>query len=132
MAAKWIARVLVDLGELQRGRIDDGGVTVGAGEIERIIRRDFVELFARRKLRRFPKCFDPAAAGNPFAALGIGYPLLYFGEKLVKRVCPFEIQIHLALADSENVAMRVGQTGYDGFAGKIDDTGGVKFLRVVV
>ena len=44
-----------------------------------------------------------------------------FHKKIFARVRAFEIQSHLALADSENVAMRIGHAGNDGRAMQIDD-----------
>src|SRR6266404_8341242 len=109
-------------------------MTIGAREKNRIVLRDFVELRARRKLRWFPKCFDPAAARDPFATFGLRNALLNPGEKIFERVRPFEIQFHLALADSENMAMRIGETRHDRFAAKIDDARFVtaKFSRLFV
>src|SRR6266699_5974559 len=96
-------------------------MTIGAREINGIIRRNLVEVLARRELRRFPECLDPAAAGDPFAAFGLYDALSHFGEKISERVRAFEIEIHLALADSEDVAMRIGQAGHDRLAMKIDN-----------
>ena len=126
--------MVVDLGDFERGGIHNGGVTVRARQKNRIIRRDFIQIISRRKLRRFPKRFDPAAAGAPFAPLGLRDTLFHFGDKIFARVCAFEIQGKFAFADSENVAMRISQTGYDGLAGEIHHPGFVvlRFLRVVI
>ena len=84
MPAERVRRVLVDPGNFQRGGICDGSVAIGAREINRIVRRDFVELRARRKLRRFPESLDPATPGDPFVRLGLRGALFYFGEKIFK------------------------------------------------
>src|SRR6266404_8828585 len=107
-------------------------MAIGAREINRVIRRDFVEILSARKLRRLPESFDPAAARDPFTAFGLYDALSHFGDKIFERVRAFEIQTHLAFADSEDVAMRIGQAGHDRLAMKIDNLCGVKFLRVVV
>ena len=109
-------------------------MTVHACEKDRIIRRDFIQILPRWKLRRFPKRFDPAATGDPFPALGSGNALLHFGEKILTCVRAFEVEIHLASANPEDVAMRIGQAGYNSFSGKIDNVRFVvgEFLRVCV
>ncbi len=81
---------------------------ISACEKNRIIRRDLVEVLSRWKLGWFPKRFDPPPARDPFALFGLRNSLFNFRQKILKRVCPFEIQPHLALANSENVAMRIG------------------------
>ena len=60
----------------------------------------FVEIGARWKLRRFPERFDPTAAGNPFALLGFRHALAHFREKIGECVGAFEVQRHLAFADT--------------------------------
>ena len=58
--------------------------------------------------------------------------LFNFGEEIFPGVGAFEIQPHLALADSEDVAMRIGQPRHDRVAVKIDNLRGVKFLRLLI
>ena len=53
-------------------------------------------------------------------------------QKVFKRICTFQIQSHFALADSEDVAMRIGEAGHDRATAKIDNLRGMKFLRVFV
>src|SRR5437764_620774 len=86
LSAEWVWRVIVDLGDLQRGGIYSGGVTVGAREINRIVWRDLVQVLSGWKLRRFPKGLDPAAAGNPFTAFGFYDALLHLREEILARV----------------------------------------------
>src|ERR1700682_1712864 len=73
----------------------------------------------RRTPRRFPEGLDPAATDDPLATFGLIDARFYFCEKIFARVRAFEIQIHLALADSEDVAMRIGHSGHNGAATKI-------------
>ena len=96
-------------------------MTVGAGEKNGIVRRDLVEVIARGELRRLPKCFDPTAARDPFSALRFRSALFHLREKIFEGVGAFEIQIYLALADAEDMAVRIGQTRHDGFPIEIDD-----------
>src|SRR5204862_5886337 len=91
-AAKRTLCFLVDLRDPQRGAVGDRGMSIGASEKNRIIRRDFVEIGASRKLRRIPERLDPTAAGYPFSAFGFGDALFYFREKIFERVRSFEIQ----------------------------------------
>ena len=107
-------------------------MAIGAGEKNRVARRNFIQIGACRELRRFPEGLDPAAAGDPFAGCGGGHAFLHFGEKIFERVRAFEIQTHLAFADFEDVAMRIGQAGHDRLAMKIDNLCSVKFLRLIV
>src|SRR5438045_9338277 len=87
----------------------------------RIARRDFVEIAALWKPWRFPEGLDPAAAGDPFAAIRFSCAFLHFGEKIFEPVGIFEIQVHFPLTDAKDVAMRICETRSHGFAGKIDD-----------
>src|ERR1043166_6733246 len=96
-------------------------MTICPGEIDRVVRRDFVKLRAGGKCWWCPKRLDPAAPYDPFAGRGLRDALFYLAQKIGARVCAFEIQMHLALADPKNMAMRIGQPGHDGFAAKIDN-----------
>ena len=89
---------------------------------------------ARRKQRRFPEGLDPAAVGDPFAGLSFCDALFHIREKIFPRVRPFEIQIHLALTNSEDVAMRIGHAGHDCVTAQIDNAcfGSAKFCGVLV
>src|SRR5216110_131914 len=98
----------------------------------RIVWRDLVEVLAHRKLRRLPKRFDPSASGDPFAGARFADALFHPGQKVFKRICTFQVQSHFALADPENVAMRIGEAGHDRATAKIDSLGSMKFLRVFV
>ena len=102
-------------------------MTVRSLQKDRIFRRDLVQVLAGRKRRRFPKRLDPTAAGDPFARFGLRDARFHFGEKIFARVGSLEIQFHLALADAEDVAMRIGQTGHDRCALQID----LRFSRVI-
>src|SRR5947199_9507395 len=109
-------------------------MTIGAREKNRISGRDFVEIFSRRELRRFPESFDPAAPGDPFTALSLGDARFNLCEETFEGVCPLKIEAHLPLANPEDVAMRIGEAGHDRFAAKIEDARFVaaKFSRVFV
>src|SRR3954467_11677253 len=109
-------------------------MAVSPREKNRILRCDLVQIAARWKLWRFPESLDPAAAGNPFARFRFPHAFPRFGEKILKRVCVFEIQGHLALADPENVAMRISETRRQRFTRQINNTGFVvaKFPCVCV
>ena len=113
--------MIVDVGEFQRGGVDDCSVTIGPGQKNRIVRRDFVEISAGWKLGRLPERFNPAAAGYPFVALCLPDALLNLREKIFAGIRPLEIQSHLALADFKNVTMRISETGRNGFARQIND-----------
>jgi len=109
-------------------------VTVCAREKNRVFGRDLVEIGTGGKLWRFPESLDPAAPGDPFAALSLSDALLNFREKIPERVRAFEIQIHLPLADSEDVAMRISQARQNSVAVKIDNARSIaaKFVGVFV
>ena len=133
-AAKRIRRFLLDLRDAQRRAVRDRGVAIGTSEEHRVVRRDLVEVIAGGELRRLPERLDPAAAGDPFPALRFRDPLLHFREKIFERVCAFEVQRQLALADPEDVAMRIRQAGHDGFSREIYGARafGLIFFRVRV
>ena len=109
-------------------------MTIGAREKNWIVQRDFVEVFSRRELRRFPESFDPAAPGDPVAALSLGDARFNLCEEIFEGACPFKIEAHLPLANPEDVAMRIGKARDDRFAAEIDDARFVaaKFSRVFV
>ena len=111
-----------------------GGVTIGAGEINRIVRRDSIELIARWKLCRFPEGLDPTTTDDPFAAFAFRDALFHLCQEIFERVNALEIQFHLALADSKNVTMRIGKTRSYSFAAKVNDARFVvpEFLRLSV
>ena len=94
-------------------------MTVSAREEDRIVRRDLVEISAGRKCGGFQNVsIQPRPVTHLSARLRD--PLLHFGEEIFARIGPFQIQSHLALANSENVAMRIGEAGHDCLAGEID------------
>src|ERR1043166_2287161 len=97
-----------------------------------MIRRDRIQILTSRELRRLPKRFDPAATGDPRAFPGLTDTGFYFRQKRFERIRAFKIQAHLALADSENVAMRVGQSRNDCVTMEIDSLRCVKFLGSLV
>ena len=107
-------------------------MAIRACEKYRIVWRDLVEILARWKLRRFPKCFDPTASSDPFAGARFVDALLHPGQKIFKRIYPFQIQSHFALADPENVAMRISEAGHDRATAKIDNLRSMKFFRVFI
>src|SRR5689334_18781376 len=107
-------------------------MTIRPSEKDRLVGRDFVQILASRELRRFPKGFDPAATGDPFAGLGFGDALFHPRQEIVEGVGAFEIQSQLAFADSENMAMRISEAWDHGPAMEIHDLLGVKFPGFVV
>src|SRR5438105_3139379 len=106
-------------------------MTVGASEEDGMLGRDFIEVTARGELWRFPESLDPAAAGDPFTGFGLCNALLHFSKKFFERVRAFQVQIHFAFPDPENVAVRVGEPGKYGAAVEIDYARvvGPKFFR---
>src|ERR1043166_7820307 len=98
-------------------------MTIGPGEIDRVAPRDFVELRTRGKLWSFPKRLDPAATYDPFPRLRLRNALLYLAQKIGARVCAFEIQMHLELADSKHLPVGIVPPGDDGFAVNINNAG---------
>src|SRR6266496_2877532 len=96
-------------------------MSIRARQKHRIVRRDFVQVPARRKHRRLPKRFDPAAACYPLSGLRSFDPLFHLGEKSFKVRDAFEIQIHLALTDTDEVIMSISHPGHDCLAVQIDD-----------
>ena len=105
----------------KRRAVRNRAVSIRAREVNGIVWRNFVELLRGRKRGRFPEGLDPAAAGDPLVRRRLRGTLLDLGEKFFARAQAFEIQIHLAKADAENVIMRIGQTGQHGVAMQIND-----------
>src|SRR5437588_2975404 len=95
-------------------------MTVGASEEDGMLGRDFIEVDASGELWRFPESLVPAAAGDPLTGFGLCNALLHFSKKFFERVGAFQVQIHFALADPENVAVRIGEPGKYGTAVEID------------
>src|SRR5438067_1178157 len=96
-------------------------MSVRARQKHRIVWRDFVQVPTRRKHRRLPEGFDPAAACYPLSWLRFIDALFHLGEKSFEVRDAFEIQIHLALADAYEVIMRIGHSRHDRLAVQIDD-----------
>src|SRR5207237_1219672 len=61
-------------------------MAVGAGEKNRVARRNFIQIGTGRELRRFPESLDPAAAGDPFPALGSRDALIFYRDGLGVRL----------------------------------------------
>ena len=78
-------------------------------ENHRIIRRNLVEVPARRKHRRRPESFNPATARDPFPRLCLIDSGFYLREKILEIGDSFEVQRHLAKANALQVVMRIGQ-----------------------
>ena len=107
-------------------------MAIRACEKYRIVWSDLVEVLARWKLRRFPKRFDPAASSDPFAWARFVDALFHPGQKVFKRIDTFHIESHFALADPEDVAMRISEAGHDRATVKIDNPRAMKSFRVVI
>src|ERR1700686_912609 len=75
-----------------------------------IIRRDFVEIPACRKDRRRPESLDPPASGNPLAGLCLIDSCFDLREEILKVGDAFQVQRHLAKADSGQMVMRVSHS----------------------
>jgi len=130
-AAERIRRVLVDLRDPQRGAVRDRGMTVGAREKYRIVRRNFIQVTPGRESRRFPKKKKKKkkkkkVSIQPRPVIHLPRPVLrdalfHFLEKIFARVRALEIQSHFPLANSEDVTMRIGQSRHHGFAAKVDN-----------
>src|SRR4051812_29702014 len=86
-------------------------MTVRAHEKDRIVWSDAIEIFASRKHRRLPECFNPAATCNPLAGLGLVHACFNFREKALKVGDSFEIQSHLALTNARQMTVRISETG---------------------
>ena len=96
-------------------------MSVSSAEKYRIVWRDFVEVPTRRKHRRRPESFNPAAPGYPFARLFLIDALFNFGEKILKAGDAFKVERHLAKADAGKMMMRVSHSRHQRFAIQIDD-----------
>src|SRR3977135_1281903 len=101
-------------------------MAVSASQEDRIVRRELVEVLPGRELRRFPESLDPTAASDPFVALGFCDSRFHLRQKIFERVRAFQVQRQLALADSEDVTMRIGQARHQRFAAKINGAGIMK------
>src|SRR4030095_8364436 len=108
----------------------NGGVAIRAREKYRIVWRDLVKVLARWKLRRLPKRFDPTASSDPFAGARFVDALFHLRQKVFKRMCTFQAQSHFALADTEDVAMRISKAGHERSTVKIDNLRCVESFRV--
>src|SRR5947209_18469024 len=107
-------------------------MTVGAGEKHGMIRRDFVQVLTSRKPGRFPKCFDPAAASDPFSGWSFSGALGKFCQKVGEGVGAFEVESQFAFADSKNVAVRIGQPRKERSIMKIDHARSMKSPGLIV
>src|SRR6266702_6373437 len=102
-------------------------MAIRAFEKYRIVWRDLVEVPAHWKLRRLPKRFDPSASSDPFAGARFVDALFHPGQKVFKRICTFHVQLHFALADPENMTMRISEAGHNRETAKIDNLRSMKF-----
>jgi hypothetical protein len=98
----------------------------------RIVWRNLVEILTRWKLRRSPKRFDPTASNDPFAWARFVDALFHPGQEVFKRIYTFHIELHFALANPEDVAMRISEAGHDRATVKIDNPRGMKSFRIVI
>src|SRR5687767_13062425 len=109
-------------------------MTVGADQINRIVRSNLIELPARREYRRLPVRIDPPPTGHPRGGFGLPHALLHAREEVVDRLRALEIQRYLALTNTQQVTVRIGQPRHNRLAAKIDHarraTG--ELLRIVI
>ena len=106
---------------LERRAVCHCAMTVGAIEKDGIVWRNLVEVRARRKHRRLPESFDPTAAGDPLARLCLINSRLNFRQKIFEAGDAFEVERHLAKADSGKMMMRVSHSRHHRLAVEIDD-----------
>ena len=69
-------------GDFKGRAVCDRAVAISAGQVDRIIRSDFVEIRSRRERLRLPESFDPSASRNPLAGLGLVDAGFDFGQKI--------------------------------------------------
>jgi hypothetical protein len=70
-----------------------------------------------------PEGLDPTATGHPFAGFGLIDTRFNFGEKIFEVGDAFQIQIHLALADANEVIVRIRHARNHSRAMQIDGPG---------
>ena len=119
----------------KRRAVYDHAMTVGPREKNRIVRRYFIQIHARRKDRRFPESLDPTPTRDPLAGRRLPDPLFHLREKIFEAVRSFEVQIHLSRADAENVTVRIGHPRHHGVSLQIDPAAagrGVKLRGVCI
>jgi hypothetical protein len=68
-----------------------------------------------------PERFDPAATGDPLAGPCLIHPRFNLGEKIFQGGNAFKIQVHLALAHTDEVIVRVRQSRQYRLVLQIDD-----------
>ena len=98
-------------------------MAVGASKKYRIIRRDFVEVPTRRKHRWLPERLDPAPAGDPFGRLCLVDARFHFGQKVFQVRDAFKVEIHLALANADEMIVGIGHPRHHRGAVEIDNAG---------
>ena len=126
MAAGRLGDALADLGQFQRLGIGHTHVAAGALDVDRVVRRHHVQLFAQRMALLGQIEVVIAAAHDPLARRqGLG-PRLDRGQDVVDAGDVLALEVHLkrAHADGHHVLVRVVQTRHGQAAGEID------FLRV--
>src|ERR1700682_645982 len=84
LTAARIRRVFIDTGDLQRRAVNDHAMTIGARKKNRIVRRYFVQVQARRKNLWFPESLDPTPARDPLAGRRLPDALFHFREKILE------------------------------------------------
>src|SRR5204863_3707308 len=83
-----------------------------------------------RKHGRRPERFNPTASSDPLAGLGLIYAGLYLREKILKVGNAFQVQRHLAKANTLQMLMSIGHPRQRGGAVQVDDTGGWAFIAL--
>ena len=99
-AEKQRRSILPAAGQVNRRTVGHCPVAIGAGEPNRVVRRNPVQIVASRKNRRRPRSFNPSAAGDPLVWLRLIDARFHLRQKILQTGCAFEIQFNLAGADT--------------------------------
>jgi len=127
-----IFRVFGYATDLQSGAVSDGAMAISSHQKYRIVWRYSIEIFASGEDGWLPKRFDPATACDPFAGLGLIDTGFNLGQEVLQVGDALEVQRHLALTDSDQVAVRIRESGQDRVSVQINDTGGLAYLLLCV
>src|SRR4030095_14237287 len=106
---------------LQSGAVNHGRMSVCTSQDHRSVRRNSVEILPGRKRRWLPVSFDPTTTGHPLPGLCLIHARLNLGEKILETCCSFEIERHLAKADTRQMLVGISKSWQHSFAMKIDD-----------
>ena len=108
---------------LQHGRIGHQGMSVGADQGDRIVRRHRVQILTIGETALRPVRLDPAATGDEGTGLCRVHSPLHARDQISNRNRRVQIQRAFALANAEDMDMAVGETGIHCPAIEIDNTG---------